>query len=200
MIENRHLAAGAQAEYAAQFDNDLRLVGIEVESVADSDLFISVFEERNFDTAWLAYCHGEDPAIGVRRQFHSDDISAGAFTNAAGYRNSTVDSRWDEVVVLPPSSPSYRIRRERIQNEVAGDLPYVWVAEIVDIFGHRQRVRTSIRTTRVSSQNLLGASSRASSADLQKRGSTLGDLQMLKDSSGWNVIVRSMVAHQSAAN
>lgn len=137
VVENRYLAAGAQAEYATQLVDDLRLVGVDVTAVADPDPSLTIFADRTFDTAWLAYCHGEDPAIGVRRQYHSDDISAKAFTNAAGYRNATMDGRWDDVVVLPSSSPTYRTLHGQIQAQAAADLPYVWVTEVVNVIGHR---------------------------------------------------------------
>ena len=54
---------------------------------------------RNFDMLSVSYCNGDDPVIGVRRQYHSDGIpSSGApsnFTNPAGVRSTVMDGLWN---------------------------------------------------------------------------------------------------------
>src|SRR5262249_5549904 len=56
----------------------------------------TVFKDRSFDTNVISYCSGPDPEIGVRRMYHSSQIGPAPFTNAAAYRNPTVDALFDD--------------------------------------------------------------------------------------------------------
>jgi len=136
-VGNLHLVSGAQVEYATQLATDLRQVGIDVVSVAEADPTLTIFTDRTFDTAWVVYCHGAEPGLGVRRQYHSDAISASGFTNAAGYRNPDMDDLWDEVAALPVESAAYRDLHNQIQQKAAADRPYVWVVDTVHVIGYR---------------------------------------------------------------
>ena len=54
---------------------------------------------RNYDMLSVSYCAGDDPVIGVRRQYHSDGLPpSGApsnFTNPAGVRSTVMDGLWN---------------------------------------------------------------------------------------------------------
>jgi peptide/nickel transport system substrate-binding protein len=87
-----------------------------------------VFKDRNFDTNVISYCNGPDPEIGVRRMYHSTQISAAPFTNAAGYRNAKVDALFDEAARTVDRPARGRLYRE-IQEILVQDLPYFWLVE-----------------------------------------------------------------------
>ena len=136
-LDNVHLASGVQVDYAAQLVDDLRQVGIEVVGVPSVEPTQAIFVDRDFDTAWTAYCHGPDPVLGVRRQYHADAISAAPFSNAAGYRNPAMDLLWDQAALAVGGSEAYRDLHRRIQELAVADLPYVWVLDTVHVIGYR---------------------------------------------------------------
>ncbi len=76
--------------------------GVHAEVAADTSTNTTgglVNGPRNFDMLVVSYCAGDDPVIGVRRQYHSDGIpAAGApsnFTNPAGVRSTVMDGYWN---------------------------------------------------------------------------------------------------------
>ena len=96
----------------------------------------TVFTLRNFDTYILNYAHGYDPHIGVRRQYHSDQISeAGTPNNAAGYRNTLVDADFDNAVRTIDATARFGFYHD-FQERVVADLPYVWMIETPNVRGH----------------------------------------------------------------
>ena len=88
----------------------------------------AVFKERNFDTNVISYCNGPDPEIGVRRMYHSSQIGPAPFTNAAAYRNPTVDALFDEASRTVEGDKRSRLYRQ-IQEIVVQELPYYWLVE-----------------------------------------------------------------------
>lgn len=124
--------AGDQTTYGEQLRTQLREVGIalQVKTVDNATLSANVFAKRDFDTAIISYCNGDDPEIGFRRQVDSRQISSTAFSNAAGYSNPQVDALLDRgarEVDPAKRSPIYR----ELQEILVKDLPYLRLAETV---------------------------------------------------------------------
>ncbi|HEX2026779.1 MAG TPA: ABC transporter substrate-binding protein [Nitriliruptorales bacterium] len=88
----------------------------------------TVFAQDDFDSNVISYCNGPDPEIGVRRMYDSAQIGDVPFTNAAHYRNPEVDALFQQAVTTidrDERADAYR----QIQEQVARDLPYVWLVE-----------------------------------------------------------------------
>lgn len=122
--------AGDSTTYGEILRGQLKDVGInlQVKTVDNATLSSNVFAKREFDTAIISYCNGDDPEIGVRRQYDSKQIGSTAFSNAAGYSNPEVDALLDRAAqeVDPAKrTPIYR----QIQEIAVRDLPYLWLAE-----------------------------------------------------------------------
>ena len=105
---------------------------VEIDSVNATN---RVFVHRNFDAYILNYAQGYDPHIGVRRQFHSDQVSTtGTPNNAPGYKNAAVDADFDQAVQT--IDPAVRFAKYHdFQVQVAHDLPYVWLIETPNVRG-----------------------------------------------------------------
>lgn len=73
---------------------------------------------------------GDDPVIGVRRQYVSTQISTTAFTNQAGVRSSQTDALWDQAIRSTGSQ--YTSLYHQIQQLAVQTLPYVWITETVN--------------------------------------------------------------------
>jgi peptide/nickel transport system substrate-binding protein len=75
---------------------------------------------RNYDMLSVSYCNGDDPVIGVRRQYHSDGIPASGlpsnFTNPAGVRSTTMDGFWDTAF-----GANYTSKHQQVQAMSADD-------------------------------------------------------------------------------
>ena len=120
----------AYSKYGELLRQHLAAVGIDLtpRPLEPAVFAPTVFRDRNFDTNVISYCNGPDPEIGVRRMYHSSQIGAVPFTNAAAYRNERVDALFDQA--------SRTIERDRraalyrqIQEIVVQDLPYDWLVE-----------------------------------------------------------------------
>lgn len=121
----------------ALLDAQLGAVGIDMTMQSGStgtDLFIN----RNFDLSLLNYAQGYDPHIGVRRQYHSDQISTTNVTNAAGYRNADVDKDFDDAVETIDFDERFALYHD-FQERVAQDLPYAWLIETPNVRGFTAR-------------------------------------------------------------
>ena len=118
------------AKYGELVRQQLGAVGIEVtQKPLEPAVFPDpVFKQRAFDTNVISYCNGPEPQIGVRRMFHSTQISPAPFTNAAGYRDPEVDRLFDEAAAKVDEAARGRLY-EQAQEIVAEDLPYVWIVE-----------------------------------------------------------------------
>jgi peptide/nickel transport system substrate-binding protein len=125
-----HGFVGEQTTYGEQLRGQLSQVGITLQvKTEDNATFSSnVFTKRDFDTAVVSYCNGDDPDIGFRRQVDSRQISSTAFTNGAGYSNPEVDRLLDQATREPDPAkrtPTYR----QLQEILVRDLPYIWLTE-----------------------------------------------------------------------
>lgn len=135
LLDLRHAANAYQAAYADAIAEQLAALGIELE-INDQDYSKGVFVDRTFDLALVSYCNGDDPQVGVRRQYHSDQISPAPFTNASGYDNSDMDRLWDEAAQAATPALATAKYRE-IQEAAVRDLPYLWFTETRNTRAHR---------------------------------------------------------------
>jgi peptide/nickel transport system substrate-binding protein len=85
------------AKYGELMRQHLATVGIDVtlRPLEPAVFAPAVFKDRAFDTNVISYCNGPDPEIGVRRMYHSAQIGAAPFTNAAAYRSDRVDGLFE---------------------------------------------------------------------------------------------------------
>jgi len=125
-----HGFVGTQTTYGEVLRTQLKEVGIAVTvKTEDNPTFsAAVFAKRDFDSAVASYCNGDDPEIGVRRQYDSKQIGATAFSNGAGYSNPEIDALLDQAAreVDPAKrTPIYR----KLQEIAVRDLPYMWMTE-----------------------------------------------------------------------
>jgi peptide/nickel transport system substrate-binding protein len=125
-----HGFVGSQTTYGEVLRTQLKDVGIAVTvKTEDNPTFsAAVFTRREFDTGVASYCNGDDPEIGVRRQYDSKQIGSTAFSNGAGYSNPEVDTLLDQAAreVDPAKrTPIYR----KLQEIAVRDLPYMWMTE-----------------------------------------------------------------------
>jgi peptide/nickel transport system substrate-binding protein len=121
---------------ATLLDGDLAAVGINLDMTLNvGTANTQVFVNRDFDTYVLNYAQGYDPHIGVRRQYHSDQISTtGTPNNAPGYKNAVVDRAFDQAVqTIDPVARNQRYHD--FQAQAAQDLPYVWLIETPNVRG-----------------------------------------------------------------
>ena len=131
-----HGFVGDQTTYGEQIRAQLKDVGIDltVKTQDNATLSADVFTKRDFDTAVASYCNGDDPEIGVRRQYDTKQISATAFSNGAGYSNAQVDTLLDQAAREPDPAKRGPIYRQ-LQEIAARDLPYLWLTETVTVRG-----------------------------------------------------------------
>lgn len=118
----------------AVMKSNLAAVGIDMPVTVDTTTANTVvFTNRNFDMYIVNYAQGYDPHVGVRRQYHSDQITTvGTPNNAAGYRNSAVDAAFDNAVkTLDPTARANLYRDFQVR--VVQDLPYVWMIETPNV-------------------------------------------------------------------
>lgn len=107
---------------------DLALEPLDFNAAADR-----VFMKKTFDIGFASYCNGPDPDIGVRRVYSWANIGPIPFSNGAGYRNTIVDSGFDEAAATL-ERPARAAIYARIQRVIADDLPYFW---LIDSAGYR---------------------------------------------------------------
>ncbi|HVL26891.1 MAG TPA: ABC transporter substrate-binding protein [Acidimicrobiales bacterium] len=125
-----HGFAGTQIEYGQALRQQWRAVGVEVETRQEDNptLSANVFRDRQFDTTAISYCNEADPLIGVRRQYHSSQISQTAFTNASGYSTPEMDQLWDQSTAEADQGRRQQLFQQ-IQQMAVRDLPYIWLVE-----------------------------------------------------------------------
>ena len=125
-----HGFAGDQTTYGEQIRAQVAAVGITLNVKTEDNATFSrnVFTQRDFDTAVVSYCNGDDPDIGFRRQVDSRQISTTAFTNGAGYSNPEVDQLLDRATREPDPAKRTPIYRS-LQEILVRDLPYLWLTE-----------------------------------------------------------------------
>ncbi|MGI8984659.1 MAG: ABC transporter substrate-binding protein [Acidimicrobiales bacterium] len=125
-----HGFAGDQTRYGEQIRSQVAAVGItlNVKTEDNATFSAAVFTRRDFDTAIVSYCHGDDPEIGFRRTVDSRQISTTAFSNGAGYSNADVDRLLDQGAAEPDPAKRTPIYRQ-LQEQLVRDLPYIWLTE-----------------------------------------------------------------------
>jgi peptide/nickel transport system substrate-binding protein len=111
----------------AELKSQLGAVGIDLVFPAGT-----VVPNRDFDTSIINFAQGYDPHIGVRRQYHSDQVTTLAATNLAGYKNALVDSAFDQAVKTIDPAERFALYHQ-FQEQVARDLPYVWLIETPNV-------------------------------------------------------------------
>jgi peptide/nickel transport system substrate-binding protein len=119
----------------AMLDADLAAVGIDLQVAPPGNTPNLVFINRDFDTSIINYAQGYDPHVGVRRQYHSDQVSTTFGTNAAGYKNSAVDADLDQAARTIDAATRFAFYRD-FQIRVVDDLPYVWLIETPNVRGY----------------------------------------------------------------
>ena len=122
----------------ALMKQDLKNVGVffdEEKDTATGSANAKVFTHRNFDMYVLNYAQGYDPHVGVRRQYHSSQVSTTNVTNAAGYKNANVDTWFDQAVQSLDPTTRFNLYHQ-VQVQVAQDLPYMWMIETPNVRGH----------------------------------------------------------------
>ncbi|MGI8809244.1 MAG: ABC transporter substrate-binding protein [Acidimicrobiales bacterium] len=131
-----HGGSGTQTTYGEVLRTQLRDVGITVQVKTEDPATFqpAVFTRRDFDTAVASYCNGDDPEIGVRRQYDSKQISATPFSNGAGYSNPEIDALLDRGAREPDLAKRTPIYRQ-LQEIAVRDLPYMWMTESVNTRG-----------------------------------------------------------------
>jgi len=129
-----HGFVGDQTTYGEQLRSQLSAVGIAltVKTEDNATFTKNVFADRQFDTAVISYCNGDDPDIGFRRQVDSRQISSAGFTNGAGYSNPEVDGLLDKATREPDATKRTPIYRQ-LQEILVKDLPYVWLTESANL-------------------------------------------------------------------
>ncbi|MEW6154156.1 MAG: ABC transporter substrate-binding protein [Actinomycetota bacterium] len=127
-----HGFAGTQTDYGQALRQQWREIGVDLETKQEDNptLSAAVFRDRKFDTAIISYCNEADPLIGVRRQYHSSQISQAAFTNASGYSTPEMDRLWDQSTTEADATRRNQLFQQ-IQEMAVRDLPYIWMAETV---------------------------------------------------------------------
>lgn len=136
----------------AAMADQLKAVGIDLrqESLDFNAAVDKVFVKKNFDLGIASYCNGSDPEIGVRRAYVSSNIAPIAFSNGAGYRNSTVDKLFDQAATLTDRVERAKIYAQ-IQKIITDEAPYFW---LVDSQGFRA-YRSVFKGFQVSKGNLV---------------------------------------------
>ncbi|HET9441963.1 MAG TPA: ABC transporter substrate-binding protein, partial [Acidimicrobiales bacterium] len=132
----------------AVMKSNLAAVGIDLAVEVDTAMGSAntkVFTNRNFDLYIVNYAHGYDPHVGVRRQYHSDQIStSGTPNNAAGYRNALVDAAFDDAARTLDAAARFDLYHAA-QEQIVADLPYVWMIETPNVRAWSARC-TGIKT------------------------------------------------------
>ena len=115
---------------------DLAAVGIETQvREVDPAGMTDLYGGREFDTLVVSNCQLTDPEIGVRRYYHSTAITGAPFTNGAGYNSPEVDQLFDRASQTLDQSERARFY-EQAQEQIAEDLPYLWLLETVAVRAH----------------------------------------------------------------
>jgi len=129
-----HGFVGDQTTYGEQLRGQLKDVGIDltVKTQDANTLGSEVFAKREFDTSAASYCNGDDPEIGVRRQYDSRQISSAAFSNGAGYSNPDADRLLDSAAREVDPAKRGTLYRQ-LQEIAVRDLPYLWLTETVNV-------------------------------------------------------------------
>jgi peptide/nickel transport system substrate-binding protein len=127
-----HFDTSPQADYGKQFVADMAKLKIKVTdrplTNANQQTALST---RDYDMSIISYCNGDDPVIGVRRQYHSTQVTNTSFVNTAGYRSAAMDADWDKAIASDTAGAQAAYRD--VQTMAVRDLPYIWVTETATV-------------------------------------------------------------------
>ncbi|HBY97216.1 MAG TPA: peptide ABC transporter substrate-binding protein [Chloroflexi bacterium] len=101
----------------------------------------TIFTKRDFDTNLISYCNNQDPEIGVRRMYVSDNIGPIPFSNGAAYKNPHIDELFDQAASTADREKRATAYAE-IQRILKTDLPYWWLVETDFTVGYRVDCRS----------------------------------------------------------
>ncbi len=123
-----HFDTGTQADYGKQFVADMAKLKI---GVTDRPLTNAnqqtALATRDYDMTLISYCNGDDPVIGVRRQYHSTQVAPTSFVNSSGIRLAAMDAAWDKAIASGNTEAQAAYRD--VQSIAVRELPYIWVTE-----------------------------------------------------------------------
>jgi peptide/nickel transport system substrate-binding protein len=118
-----YLAATGNEAYGLEVKSELATVGIDVTPVTgDNSLIVAprIFNARSYDMGQISYCNNDEPQFGVRRQYHTDQVSiTNAFTNASGYKSLMMDQLWLDASKAP-NVATYQAKFLQIQRLALG--------------------------------------------------------------------------------
>ena len=120
----------------AVVDANLASIGVNLNRTLDTNATNKVFVDRTFDTHMINLAQGYDPQVGIRRSYHSDQVSTTTFTNAAGYKNATVDNAFDQGVQTLDPTARFNLYRQ-FQVQVAQDVPMAPLLETPNVRGFK---------------------------------------------------------------
>lgn len=124
-----------------------RSVGIDV-ALQTSDM--AGWENRlknwDFDIVITNLSQFGDPALGIRRYFHSDNIQKGTlFTNTSGYSNPQVDAWFDEANGEADTAKRGEIY-SKVQRKLAEDVAMIWLFETQHLTIWNKKVHSLINS------------------------------------------------------
>lgn len=135
----------AQASFASLADvlkDQLKQAGIDLtlEPLEVNAANERVYIKKDFDLGVASLCGGSDPDIGVKRLLTSRNIGPILFSNGPGYKNPLVDAMLDRAVQTVDDEA--RLEQYRLlQEQVAKDLPYLWLIETEGYRAYRKAVK-----------------------------------------------------------
>lgn len=130
-VSNLHLTwvgDPSVAKLATVLKDELAQVGVTLDIVQlERNAWIDrLYTRKGFDLSYTNFENGPDPDIGVKRAFISSNIGPVPFSNAASYRNSTVD----DLLTKAATSTDLAARvadYAQFQSIVSKDLPYLYL-------------------------------------------------------------------------
>ncbi len=119
------------ARLAAVLKDQLDQIGIDLQLVTlERNAWIDrLYKAKDFDLSYTNFENGPDPAIGVHRAFLSSNIGPVSFSNAAQYRNPTVDDLLTRAGTTVDTDERVKLYEE-FQQIVAEDLPYLYLYQV----------------------------------------------------------------------
>ncbi|MGH9280418.1 MAG: ABC transporter substrate-binding protein [Acidimicrobiales bacterium] len=121
---------GTQPEYGRAFAADMAKINVSVNVRPLTTAAVNqALIDRDYDSSLVSYCNGDTAVVGVKRAYASSDIRAAAFSNIAGYRQTSMDMLWNRVVATA-GTQEQTVNRD-IQQQAVTNLPYVWINETV---------------------------------------------------------------------
>ncbi len=129
-VSNLHLTFPHEptlAKLATVMKDELAQVGITLDLVQlERNAWIDrIYNARDFDVSYTNFENGPDPDIGVKRAFISSNIGPVAFSNAAAYRNPTVDALLTRAATETDLNARVTAYAQ-FQSIVSQDLPYLY--------------------------------------------------------------------------